>query len=71
MFFEGTNGAPKRIVPHQSSIETTLSKVTWDFQIPRPKGHFLILYQSCFHEGTKTSLVIFSREEFKAEKWVL
>lgn len=71
MFFKGTNGAPKQIAPHHPSIETTLSKVIGDFQIPRPKGHFLILYQSYFRAGTKTTVVIFSREGFKVENWVL
>lgn len=54
-----------------TTIENTLLKVIWDFQIPRPKGHFLILNQSYFCAGTKTTLVIFSREGFKVENWVL
>lgn len=53
MLSKGTNRAPKLIAPRHPSAETMLSKVTWDFHVPKPRSHFLILDQSCFGAGTK------------------
>lgn len=53
MLSKGTHRAPQLIAPRHPSAETTLSKVTWAFQVPKPKGHFWILDQSCFGARTK------------------